>query len=56
MIGDPDEDGIGEGEAWWCEALVAGTFEACGVDLMAPRQPRADRMWWSQCCGSVGSV
>ncbi|KMO31350.1 hypothetical protein VQ02_26055 [Methylobacterium variabile] len=35
VIGDPDEDGIGEGEARWCEALVAGTFEACGVDLMA---------------------
>jgi hypothetical protein len=35
VIGDPDEDGIGEGEARRREALVVGTFEACGADLMA---------------------
>ena len=35
VIGDPEEDGIGEGEARRREALLAGTFEACGADLVA---------------------
>ncbi len=35
MIGDPEEAGIGEGEARRREALVARTFEACGADLVA---------------------
>jgi hypothetical protein len=35
VIGDPDEAGIGEGEARRREALVTGTFKACGADLVA---------------------
>ncbi|MEE8630221.1 MULTISPECIES: hypothetical protein [Methylobacterium] len=35
IIGDPEEAGISEGEARRREALVAGTFEACGADLVA---------------------
>ncbi|WP_245442721.1 hypothetical protein [Methylobacterium terrae] len=35
VIGDPEEAGIAEGEARRREELVSGTFEACGVDLMA---------------------
>lgn len=50
VIGDED-DRRGGGPA-----LVAGTFEAWVADLMTLDAARAGMMWWSQCCGSVGTV
>ncbi|MFE1602309.1 hypothetical protein [Methylobacterium sp. ID0610] len=35
VISDPEEAGIAESEARRREALVSGTFAACGADLMA---------------------
>ncbi|KMO20367.1 hypothetical protein [Methylobacterium indicum] len=35
VAGDPEEADICEGEARRREALVTGTFEACGADLVA---------------------
>ncbi|MEN3238977.1 hypothetical protein PUR29_36690 [Methylobacterium ajmalii] len=35
VAGDPEEDGISDDEAARRQALVSGTFEACGVELMA---------------------